>query len=80
MGSTKDKMLAEIDTRYFSSNLNILKDPMFVIPTLLDPRYKFSLPNGDFQLGKAILLDAAIEMAPEALPVSSTTSTGENMR
>ena len=48
VGSMLNDILTAIENRFFDeSNQSILSNPNYFIPTILDPRFKYSLPNYD---------------------------------
>jgi hypothetical protein len=62
LGSTKEVILKSLQKRFFSTDghLDILTDPLYVLPTMLDPRYKNTFPSAVFDNAKHLLNDAVM--------------------
>ena len=66
LGSTKDALLKSLRKRFFSNDkegLDVLTDAgdaLYVLPTILDPRYKHVFPTEVFENAKRLLTNAVM--------------------
>ena len=60
---TKQMVLSAVEKRFFNENdnrLNILRDLRYILPTILDPRFKQAFPSDAFENAKFALINGGL--------------------